>query len=586
MSIRALKKIRLGDLLVEKNLITRDQLNKALAEHLSTGNKLGRTLVDLGFINEQAILNIMSEQLDIPYVDLGYFKFDPNVVRILSETHARRYRAIVLGKGDNHLLVGMADPTDIFAYDEITKQLKTTIKLAIVSEPALVNTFNLVYRRTDEIKGFAQQLGAELSESDIDLDQLVMTGGVSDAPVVKLLQSLFEDAVQIKASDIHIEPDDKVLRIRQRIDGVLYEQVVDEKYIANALVMRLKIISGLDISEKRLPQDGRFNLRVKEHNIDVRLSTMPTQHGESVVMRLLDQSGDMLDLEHLGMPDALRNRFRSAIHSPDGLVLVTGPTGSGKSTTLYAALNELNTPDKKIITAEDPVEYRLPRMNQVQVNTKIGLDFPQILRSALRQDPDVILLGEMRDQLTVEIGIRAAMTGHLVLSTLHTNDAVHSLERLLDMGSQGYLIATVLRAVVAQRLVRRICISCKQPVVLTHHQQAWIKTVATDKIIEHEFFQGKGCARCHNTGYLGRIGIYEILELDEAMLEALRTNDINAFVKAVSANNSYVPLLTGAIELAVTGVTSLHEVMRLSGDLYEYGAVIEDSFNLNDFHSS
>lgn len=579
------KKIRLGELLVDKKLISSDQLNQAIAEHLSTGKKLGRTLVDMGFVNESEILNIISDQLNIPYVDLGYFKFNPEIVRKLSETHARRYRAIVLSKSDDALLVGMADPTDIFAYDEIAKQLRTNIKLAVVSEPALVKTFNLVYRRTDEIKDFAQQLGAELSESGIDLEQLVMAGSVADAPVVKLLQSLFEDAVQINASDIHIEPDDKVLRIRQRIDGVLYEHVMDEKNIANALVMRLKIISGLDISEKRLPQDGRFNIRVKEHSIDVRISTMPTQHGESVVMRLLDQSGNMLDLEHLGMPDALRNSFRAAIHAPHGLVLVTGPTGSGKSTTLYAALSELNNPDKKIITAEDPVEYRLPRMNQVQVNTKIGLDFPQILRAALRQDPDVILIGEMRDQLTVEIGVRAAMTGHLVLSTLHTNDAMHSLERLLDMGSEGYLIATVLRAVVAQRLVRRVCTSCKHPVAITGHQAAWLKTVASEAISEHEFFQGNGCARCHNTGYFGRIGIYEILELDETMFEALRANDTNAFAKAAKAKKSYVPLLTSGIELAVTGITSLPEVMRLSGDVYEYGALIEDSFKLDDFHS-
>lgn len=579
------KQIKLGDLLIKKKLISQDQLNKAIAEHLRSGKKLGRTLVDMKLIDEHVVLDTLADQLKIPYVDLGHFKFNPDVARKLSEIHARRYRAIVLKEGKNDLLVGMADPTDIFAYDEIAKLLDTNIKLAIVSEAALIKTFNLVYRRTEEITDFAQQLGAELSESDIDLDQLMISGSISDAPVVKLLQSLFEDALQVNASDIHIEPDDNVLRIRQRIDGVLYEHIMNEINIANALVMRLKIMSGLDISEKRLPQDGRFNIRVKEKSVDVRLSTMPTQYGESIVMRLLDQSGSRLYLEHLGMPDVIRNRFRAAIHAPHGLVLVTGPTGSGKSTTLYAALNELNSPDKKIITAEDPVEYRLPRMNQVQVNTKIGLDFAEILRAALRQDPDIMLIGEMRDNLTVEIAIRAAMTGHLVLSTLHTNDAKHSLERLLDMGSEGYLIATVLRAVVAQRLVRRICTSCKYPISIDKQQATWLNTVASSDISDVKFYHGNGCARCHNTGYFGRIGIYEILELDEGMLEALRRNDTNAFANLVENNESYVPLLTSALELAVAGITSLQEIMKLSGEVYQYGAEDADGIKLESSHT-
>lgn len=577
------KKIRLGELLVEKKLITQGQLDQAIIEQQGSGEKIGRVLVQMGLVNEQEILNIISDQLHIPFVDLGHFNFNPDLVRKLPETHARRYRAIVLSKEGDNLLVGMGDPTDIFAYDEITRQLNTAINLAVVSETALVKTFNLVYRRTDEIKDFAQKLDAELTESDIDLEQLAVSGNVADAPVVKLLQSLFEDALQVNASDIHIEPDEKILRIRQRIDGVLYEHEMEEKNIATALVMRLKIMSGLDISEKRLPQDGRFHIRVKEHSIDVRLSTMPTQHGESVVMRLLDQSGNMLDLEHLGMPDTIRNDFRSVIHAPHGLILVTGPTGSGKSTTLYAALQELNSPGKKIITAEDPVEYRLPRMNQVQVNTKIGLNFAEILRAALRQDPDVILIGEMRDQLTVEIAIRAAMTGHLVLSTLHTNDAMHSLERLLDMGSEGYLIATVLRAVVAQRLVRKICSSCKFETGITEQQAVWLASVTGKEPQGLTFYQGRGCARCHNTGYVGRIGVYELLEPDEAMLESLRVNDTNAFAKAVRQNKTYKPLLFNAIELAEAGITSLQEAMRLSGEEHEYESATGNGFEFEQF---
>jgi MSHA biogenesis protein MshE len=574
------QKIRLGDLLVDRQLLDKAQLDIALAEQRISGKKLGRTLIDLGFISEQSILDVLSSQLKIPHIDLKHFKFSPELVRKLPETHARRYRAIVLLQKGGDLLVGMADPTDIFAYDAIAKQLNTSIKLAVVSESELIRTFDLVYRRTAEISNLAQELGAELSESDINLEDMIAGDDVADAPVVKLLQSLFEDAVQIKASDIHIEPDDNLLRIRQRVDGVLYEQVMEEKRIASALVMRLKIISGLNISEKRLPQDGRFNIRIKDRSIDVRLSTMPIQYGESVVMRLLDQSGGMLDLEHLGMPQELSKQFRRTIHQPHGLVLVTGPTGSGKSTTLYAALKELNTPDKKIITAEDPVEYRLPRMNQVQVNTKIGLDFPQILRTALRQDPDIILIGEMRDSTTADIGMRAAMTGHLVLSTLHTNDAIHTMERLLDMGVEGYLIATVLRAVVAQRLVRRVCESCKQPVTKEPQRQAWLKTVSSDDYDNTVFYAGNGCAHCNNTGYRGRIGVYEMIVPDEPMLDALRTSDIGAFIKAVRANDTYVPMMDSAIALAVSGQTSLDEIMRLAGEVFQESPRVTDSYTI------
>jgi len=565
----ARKKIRIGDLLIEKGLINDEQLKAALTEQRISGNKLGRTLVELGFTSEQDILDVLSSQLGIPYIDLKHFKFNPDVIRKLPETYARRFRAIVLKKDADAVLVGMADPTDIYAYDAIAKKFEGNIELAVVSETELIETFDLVYRRTDEISNLAQELGAELSDSDINLEQMVAGEDVTDAPVVKLLQSLFEDAIQMNASDIHIEPGANVLRIRQRIDGVLYEQVMKEKNIANALVMRLKIISGLNISEKRLPQDGRFNIRIKDHSVDVRLSTMPVQYGESVVMRLLDQSGGMLELENLGMTPRLTKAFRRAVHVPHGLVLVTGPTGSGKSTTLYAALRELNTADKKIITAEDPVEYRLPRMNQVQVNTKIGLDFSQILRTALRQDPDIILIGEMRDQITAEIGIRAAMTGHLVLSTLHTNDAMHTLERLLDMGIEGYLIATVLRAVVAQRLVRKVCESCKQPLEVNGHQKAWLKTVSDRELEGVTFYAGNGCGHCNNTGYQGRIGLYEMIEPDEPMLEALRTNDINAFMKAVKNNKEYVSLLDSGLELVFQGITSLDEMMRFAGEVYQ-----------------
>ena len=383
--------------------------------------------------------------------------------------------------------------------------------------------------------------------------------------MVKLLRTLFEDAVQARSSDIHIEPDETVVRIRQRIDGVLQEQVMKEKRVNAALVLRLKLMAGLNISEKRLPQDGRFNVRVKGRSIDVRVSTMPVQYGESVVMRLLDQSEGLLNLESTGMPPKLLERFRKLIKKPHGLVLVTGPTGSGKTTTLYGALSELNNAEVKIITAEDPVEYRLPRITQVQVNPKIGLEFSSILRSALRQDPDIILVGEMRDQETAEIGLRAAMTGHLVLSTLHTNDSISSAMRLIDMGAEPFLVASSLLGVVAQRLVRRVCDNCKETYEPSQQEQIWLKSFDLAPLdMEAGFVKGRGCYQCSNTGYRGRVGVYEMLEMDEDMLDALRRQDVSDFTRAARRSPLFRPLGQCAMDYALQGVTSLQEVARVA----------------------
>ena len=468
-------KIRLGDLLVENRVISEAQLELALGEQKKTGRKLGRTLIDNGYISEDDLLEFLSKQLDVPFIDLSQFNFDPNTIRLLPEINARRLRAIALDASGPEVMVGLADPTNIFAYDELARLLKRPVKIAVVRESELLRTIDLVYRRTDEITGFAQELRDELTAGDIDLNQLVAGDDVTDAPVVKLLQSMFEDAVQTRASDIHIEPDETVLRFRQRVDGVLHEQVMSEKRIASALVLRLKLMAGLNISERRLPQDGRFSVKVKDHSVDVRLSTMPVSHGESVVMRLLDQTTGILDLEELGMPKDLRRRYDILVRRPYGMVLVTGPTGSGKTTTLYSTLKLLNTAKQKIITVEDPVEYRLSRVNQVQVHPQIGLTFGRVLRSALRQDPDIVLIGEMRDEETAEIGVRAAMTGHMVLSTLHTNDAISTVNRLMDMGVKSYLLASALHAVLAQRLVRRVCESCSDAVELDATAKAWIQ---------------------------------------------------------------------------------------------------------------
>ncbi|MCC7412162.1 MAG: type II/IV secretion system protein [Gammaproteobacteria bacterium] len=570
------QKVRIGDLLVENKVISQGQLDVALAEQKKSGRKLGKVLIENGYLGEDELLTFLSKQLNIPFIDLRHYKFDADTVRLIPEIQARRFRAVALKLSERGVLVGMADPTNIFAYDELAALLKRPVELAVVREADLLRTIDAVYRHTEQITGFAEQLSDELTAGDIDMQELVAAADLADAPVVKLLQSVFEDAVQIKASDIHIEPDETVLRIRQRVDGVLQEHVLNEKRIVQALVLRLKLMGGLDISEKRLPQDGRFSIRVKDHAVDVRLSTMPVQHGESVVMRLLDQTAGVKKLEDLGMPEALRKRFEAVIHRPHGMVLVTGPTGSGKTTTLYAALQILNQPENKIITVEDPVEYRLSRINQVQVNAEIGLTFGRVLRSALRQDPDIILVGEMRDEETAEIGLRAALTGHMVLSTLHTNDAISTVTRLLDMHVPGYMLASALQAIVAQRLVRRVCDACAEPARLDARASAWVRAKTGRN--EGRFMHGRGCQYCNNTGYRGRIGVYELLEIDEGIATALTRTDSVEFAALAHRAAGFRPLDLVALEDAARGTTTVEEAMRVSADVADVSVAEALSF--------
>ncbi len=574
MNTAVKQRVRIGDVLVQNKVLSQAQLEQALAEQKRSGHKLGRVLVQQGFVDEDTLLRLLARQLGIQVVDLKHYQFKPEIVRLLPETFARRYRAVVLADNRDHLLVGMADPTDIFAFDELSRLLKKQVKLAIVSESALLRAIDLVYRRTEEILSLAEELGEELEDGDYDVERLGVEAAQSDAPVIKLLQSMFEDAVQMGASDIHIEPDESQLRIRQRIDGILHEQVIEGRKIAGALVTRLKLMSALDISEKRLPQDGRFSIRVKNRNIDVRLSTMPVQYGESMVLRLLDQGSAQLSLGEVGMPPKLLNRFERLVQKPQGMVLVTGPTGSGKTTTLYAALNRINQPSTKIITVEDPVEYRLPRINQVQVNARIGLTFARVLRTALRQDPDVIMVGEMRDQETAEIGLRAAMTGHFVLSTLHTNSAIATVERLIDMGAAGYMVAVALNAVIAQRLIRRVCESCAEPMTPNVHQLAWLRAQFGADVDTMRFVRGRGCANCSHTGHRGRIGVFEMVEIDAALADALRRSDIEGFVRHAERQPGYRPLARCAVDFAAQGVSTLDEVLRLAGEEFEQEEVL------------
>ena len=560
----AVQRIRLGDLLVQKGVITDKQLDEALNAQMESNKKLGEVLLQKKYIDENALDNILSEQLKVPIIELGDYDLDEAVSRRLPETYARRFNSILLNEDDDSALIGMIDPLDIIATDEISRLLEKEVKVAIVRRHSLQTSLDLLYRRTEDISGFAEKLDAELKSTE-DVDFEAMDADASDAPVIKLLRSIFEDAVQVDASDIHIEPDEKVVHIRLRVDGVLQEQTLENTRITGALTQRIKLIAGLNIAEKRLPQDGRFNMKVKGKSIDVRLSTLPIQDGESIVMRLLNQSDGILNLEKVGMDAEILKKFRQLIHKPNGLVLVTGPTGSGKTTTLYAALNELNQDTTKIITIEDPVEYRLHGINQVQIKPKIGLEFADVLRTCLRQDPDIILVGEMRDQETAEIAIRAALTGHLVLSTLHTNDAASAATRLLDMGVKGYLVASTIRGVMAQRLSRIICDSCKIDYQLSDFEKTWLEAEFGQEYNGVQFKVGEGCMRCNQTGYRGRKGIYELLIFNPEMLDALRRDDASGFVQLIEQYHKDASLLHNAMKLAKAGETTLAEVQRVAG---------------------
>jgi MSHA biogenesis protein MshE len=562
------ERIRLGDLLIQQNLLSNEQLQLALAEQKRSGRRLGRIFVDSGYVTEAGIAQALAHQLKADFIDLQNFQPKPELLKLLPEGPARRYRAIPLDEKNGVLRIGFADPTDLTVYDEVARIVKRDIDLAVVTESQLMPLLDRVYHRTEEISGLAKELTAEMGDLPTEFGTgLNLTPGAEDAPVVKLLQTVFEEAVRMRASDIHIEPQERALTIRFRIDGVMHIQTEADSKIASALVLRLKLMSGLDIAEKRLPQDGRFNMTIRGQAVDVRISTMPTQHGESVVMRLLVQSGALLELDRLHMPPHVLARFRHAIHQPSGIVLVTGPTGSGKTTTLYAALNELNNPQNKIITVEDPVEYRLPGLNQVQVHEKIDLSFTRVLRTALRQDPDIILIGEMRDEETAEIAMRAAMTGHLVLSTLHTNDAVSTPIRLLDMGVPRYMVALSVKMVLAQRLVRTVCTNCAQPYTPHSHEAHWLKYELGDKVGQYKYSAGAGCTHCAHTGYLGRQAVYEFIEMTPPLVEAANEGDPNAFMQIGREQMGGNTLRRDVIRLVVNGRTTIEEAMRISSQI-------------------
>ncbi len=502
----------------------------------------------------------------VPSVDLNRYEVDPAVVRLLPEALARRLQALVLEqRADNTCLVGLVNPDNLRAQDELSLYLRRSIDVARIAPEPWSETVDRIYGKTEQIGVFAREVLRNVDREDGVVDLNALGGAIDDseAPVVRLLQTIFDHATQTHASDIHIEPQEKMLRVRFRVDGSLHVELESDLKICAALNVRLKLMAGLDIAERRLPQDGRFAVRSGRHALDVRLSTLPTLYGESVVLRVLRQQQGVRGLGDSGMPPAVRRKFERAISSPHGIVLVTGPTGSGKTTTMYGALQALNHVEVKILTCEDPVEYRLQGLNQVQVNEKIGLSFARVLRSFLRQDPDILFIGEIRDQETAQIATRAAMTGHLVLSTLQTNDAVSTPRRLIDMGVQPYMIASTLLCVVSQRLVRMICPHCSASHETTADEREWLSMHLEPEAMPDSLHQGRGCSRCKGVGYSGRVGVFEILEMNAAIGAALNAGDPSAFRQAALQQMGPDTLEQAVLARVLAGETTVAEAMKV-----------------------
>ena len=557
----------LGEALIDQGWLTPKQLSDALQEQKRTGQKLGQILLDNNFVSDEQIAQVLAAQQNLPFIDLKRFTIQRDKSRLLGEMQARKYRAILLEERKDTYLVAISDPFNLSAQDALSVLLKRPIEYVVVSNEQLSATIDRLYLKDEQLTEFARAIESDVDRDSniVNLNRISSTVDDTDAPVVKLLQTVFREAAQLRASDIHFEAQEKKLVVRFRIDGALHTHAEADLKISPPLVVKLKLMAGLDIAEKRLPQDGRISVRVDEaRQLDIRMSTMPTQYGESVVLRILMQSQGIRDLEALGMSDDVYQRFVDAINTPNGIVLATGPTGSGKTTTLYGALTKLNSPEVKILTCEDPVEYRIPGINQVQVNDKIGLTFPTVLRSFLRQDPDVLLVGEIRDGETAEIAVRAAMTGHLVLSTLHTNDAVSTPSRLLDMGIPGFLIATTLRAVLSQRLLRLVCTECAQPYELLPDEQAWIRRYYGDIPQGARLQHGAGCQHCNGSGYHGRIGIYELLDMTHELALALHTGNPAEFESVARKQIGHGSLMHQGFTLAFDGRTTVSEVIKNS----------------------
>jgi MSHA biogenesis protein MshE len=556
---------RLGTALIENGYLTQEKLNEALSEQKRTGRMLGQVLIDSRDITEEQMSRSIAAQQNLPFIDLLKYDVTPEIVRLLTESQVRRFRAIVLEDRIDTFLVGLVDPSNLRAQDELSSLLGRPIYASVITNDQFKKTMDRIFHKDNQLDEYANEVKQDLERDRgiVDLNQMSHSIDAIEAPVIKLLQTVFEEAVKLRASDIHIEPEENKLEVRFRIDGELHHQFDADITIAPALMVRLKLLAGLDIAEKRLPMDGRISVKTGTERVDIRMSTIPTQFGESVVMRLLIQSQGLLDLNKIGMSLELLAKFNRLIKLPHGIVLVTGPTGCGKTTTLYGALEKLNRRNVKILTCEDPVEYRIPGIRQVQVNEKIELTFSRVLRSFLRQDPDILMVGEIRDLETAQIAARAAMTGHMVLSTLHTNDAVTAPGRLLDMGVPGYMIASTLLGVLSQRLLRLLCTYCAESYTPTSKELEWVKHFHGAELTQANFRQSKGCPRCNGIGFNDRIGVFELLEMTAPLYEAIHKGDPLNFARVAREMMGSDTIENQAMNLAICGKTTIVEAMTV-----------------------
>jgi len=565
--------LKLGELLLKAQLISQQQLTKALDEQRGTGGKIGEILQRLGYVTEDDIIECLSHQFGVPSINLRHFEIDESVAKIIPADLARKYNVIPVNKTGATLTVAMADPTNIFAMDEITFMTGYRVEPVVSSEEAIREAIDRYYgsSREMELKKVMEDLATvdeaalEVLDEEEELDINKLEAASEEAPVVRLVNIVLTDAIKRGASDIHVEPYEKNFRVRYRIDGILYEVMAPPLKLKDAITSRIKVLAKLDIAEKRLPQDGRIKMKAKvegrARELDFRVSTLPTLFGEKVVLRLLDKENLRLDMTKLGFEKSSLKKFEDAILKPYGMVLVTGPTGSGKTNTLYSALGRVNTPEVNIMTAEDPVEFQLHGVNQVQMKDSIGLNFAASLRSFLRQDPNIILVGEIRDFETAEIAIKAALTGHLVLSTLHTNDAPSTISRLMNMGIEPFLVATSVNIIAAQRLVRRICANCRE------EMDAPIQALLSVGFSEAEapgikLYQGRGCEKCSGTGYKGRVGLFEVMEITEDVRELVLSGATAVELRRKAIEEGMVTLRQSGLHKIREGVTTAEEVVR------------------------
>lgn len=557
---------RLGDILVEAGLISGDQLKEALQKQKSMGVRLGRVLVEMGVTTDESIARTLANQMNIQFLNLNEMSIAPEILTTLPEAIVRTHNLLPINLDCNLLKITMADPLDVFIIDEVHFQTGYEIEVAISSESQIEAAIRHYYGSSENLQAAVDTLTAEKKDQLVQLDESFFNtfeigGDDATVPIINLVNTVIQQGIADKASDIHIEPDEDLIRVRYRIDGILNDLMKAPKTIQSELLSRVKIMAQMDISEKRLPQDGRIKVKVKDSSIDLRVSSLPTMFGEKIVIRILDKTRLQLTLEQVGFDEELLTLFKTLSRSPNGIILMTGPTGSGKTSTLYAAINFIRSGQMNITTVEDPVEYQIPTINQVQVRSDIGLTFARALRSILRQDPNVILIGEIRDFETAQIAIEAALTGHLVLSTLHTNDAASAVTRLIEMGVEPYLVGSAIIGVGAQRLVRKVCPNCKTPVNIDDQAQAEFLQIGVENA---SLVKGAGCLTCRKTGYLGRTAIHEIMTISDNIHSHILASSSARVIRQAAIKDGMRSMRIDGLRKAARGVTTIDEIIRLT----------------------